>query len=128
MKTENTLSKKQTTYIYGIDGLRALALIMVFAYHLHKGGLLGVTVFFVISGFLITRILINELETTGGIDLKTFWIKRIRRLYPAILAMVIPFILISAIFTRVLFTKAASDLAATLLGFNNWWQILKNVS
>lgn len=132
MKTENTLSKKQTTYIYGIDGLRALALIMVFAYHLKlpfaKGGLLGVTVFFVISGFLITRILINELETTGGIDLKTFWIKRIRRLYPAILAMVIPFILISAIFNRVLFTKAASDLAATLLGFNNWWQILKNVS
>lgn len=81
MKTENTLSKKQTTYIYGIDGLRALALIMVFAYHLKlpfaQGGLLGVTVFFVISGFLITRILINELETTGGIDLKTFWIKRI---------------------------------------------------
>lgn len=132
MKTENVINPKQNIYIYGIDGLRALAVIMVLAYHLKlpfaQGGLLGVTVFFVISGFLITRILISQLETTGTIDLKTFWFKRIRRLYPAILAMVIPLILISAIFNRVLFTKACSDLLPTLLGFNNWWQILKNVS
>ena len=132
MKNEKIIYPRRTAYIYGIDGLRALAVVMVLAYHLKlpiaQGGLLGVTVFFVISGFLITRILISELENTGTISLRTFWFKRIRRLYPAIFAMVIPLILISAIFNRVLFTKACADLPSALFGYNNWWQIFNNVS
>lgn len=123
---------QQVWYIEGIDGLRAISVLMVFAYHLKlsfaNGGLLGVTVFFVISGFLITHILLSEIESTNTIDLKKFWIKRIRRLLPAILTMITILIFISAIFNRVLFTKACSDLLSVILGFNNWWQIFNNVS
>ena len=132
MKAGQTGSEKREGYIYGIDGLRAVAVLMVFAYHLRlpfaKGGLLGVTVFFVISGFLITRILITELENTHTINLKNFWIRRIRRLLPAVLTMLPVLIFVTAIFNRVLFTKACSDLLSVLLGYNNWWQIFNNVS
>ena len=123
---------KQKEYIYGIDGLRAIAVIMVFAYHLKlpfaKGGLLGVTVFFVISGFLITRILLQELDSTNTINLKNFWVKRIRRLLPAVLTMITVLIFISAIFNRVLFTKTCSDFLSVIFCYNNWWQIFNNVS
>ena len=132
MKAGQTGSEKREGYIYGIDGLRAVAVLMVFAYHLRlpfaKGGLLGVTVFFVISGFLITRILITELENTHTINLKNFWIRRMRRLLPAVLTMLPVLIFVTAIFNRVLFTKACSDLLSVLLGYNNWWQIFNNVS
>lgn len=128
---ERTVTGK-TNYIGGIDGLRAIAVLLVLAYHLNlpfaKGGLLGVTVFFVISGFLITRILVEELNTTQRIDLKKFWIRRIRRLLPAVLVMVTVFILVSAVFNRVLFTKACSDLLSVIFGYNNWWQIGNQVS
>lgn len=132
MKAGQTGSEKREGYIYGIDGLRAVAVLMVFAYHLRlpfaKGGLLGVTVFFVISGFLITRILITELENTHTINLKNFWLRRMRRLLPAVLTMLPVLIFVTAIFNRVLFTKACSDLLSVLLGYNNWWQIFNNVS
>lgn len=132
MKKCSNNYKKHTTYISGIDGLRAIAVLMVFAYHLNfpsaKGGLLGVTVFFVISGFLITRKLISELENTNTIHLKLFWIKRMKRLLPAVLTMVTVVILVSAVFDRVLFTKACSDLLPSILGCNNWWQIFNHVS
>lgn len=125
-------SGKQTLYITGIDGLRAIAMLMVLAYHLKlpfaKGGLLGVTIFFVISGFLITRILVTEIDATNAIDLKTFWIKRIRRLLPAILTMAAALIFVSAVFNRVLFTKACSDLLSVIFCYNNWRQIFHNIS
>lgn len=124
--------KSSGNYISGIDGLRAVAVLAVIAYHLQlpvaKGGLLGVTIFFVISGFLITRILITEIESTGTIDLKNFWIRRIRRLLPAILTMAVALIFVSAVFNRVIFTKACSDLLSAVFCYNNWWQIFNNVS
>ena len=133
MRTEQTaVSGNQRRYINGIDGLRAFAVVAVLAYHLQlpfsKGGLLGVTVFFVISGFLITRILLTEIDTSGTIDLKNFWIRRIRRLLPAILTMVTALIFVSAVFNRVLFTKACSDLLSSIFCYNNWWQIFNDVS
>ena len=132
MRTERNSLKTQTKYISGIDGLRALAVLMVLAYHLKlpfaKGGLLGVTVFFVISGFLITRILLQEIENTNTIDLKNFWIRRIRRLLPAVLTMITVLIFVSAVFNRVLFTKACSDFPSVIFFYNNWWQIFNNVS
>ena len=74
----------QNKFISGLDGLRAIAVIMVVGYHLSFslfiGGVLGVTIFFVISGFLITRLLLQELENKNSIDLKNFWIKRIKRI------------------------------------------------
>lgn len=132
MRMESNNSEIQNNYIKGMDGLRALAVLMVFAYHLKmpfaRGGLLGVTVFFVISGFLITRILVSELENTNTIHLKRFWIKRIRRLLPAVLTMSAALIFVSAAFNRVLFTKACQDLLSAVFCYNNWHQIFNQVS
>ncbi len=132
MRSEKRNYAKKGQYITGIDGLRAIAVLMVLAYHLKlpfaKGGLLGVTIFFVISGFLITRILVSELESTHKVDLKKFWSRRIRRLLPAVLTMTSILIPVSAAFNRVLFTKACSDLLSAVFCYNNWQQIFRNVS
>ena len=75
-------------YLPGLDGLRALAVVAVIVYHANSawlpGGFLGVEVFFVISGYLITLLLIGEDERKGFVDLKQFWIRRGRRLLPAL--------------------------------------------
>lgn len=119
-------------YITGLDGIRAIAVIMVLAYHLKlalfKSGFLGVTVFFVLSGYLITGILISEVEEEGTIDLKNFWLRRIRRLVPAVMSMAVVIIFVSAVVNRIIFTKGCKDFLASVLGFNNWWQIFNKVS
>lgn len=122
---------KKRRYITGLDGIRAIAVIMVLAYHLKlalfKSGFLGVTVFFVLSGYLITGILISEVEE-GTIDLKNFWLRRIRRLVPAVMSMAVVIIFVSAVVNRIIFTKGCKDFLASVLGFNNWWQIFNKVS
>lgn len=87
----------------GLDGLRGVAVLLVVAFHvsgrlLPFGGFVGVTTFFTLSGFLITRILIRERESTGRIDLKAFYIRRLLRLYPALilLLLVLPVLLFAA--------------------------------
>lgn len=123
---------KKRRYITGLDGIRAISVIMVLAYHLKlalfKSGFLGVTVFFVLSGYLITGILISEVEEEGTIDLKNFWLRRIRRLVPAVMSMAVVIIFVSAVVNRVIFTKGCKDFLASVLGFNNWWQIFNKVS
>ena len=123
---------KKRRYITGLDGIRAIAVIMVLAYHLKlalfKSGFLGVTVFFVLSGYLITGILISEVEEEGTIDLKNFWLRRIRRLVPAVMSMALVIIFVSAVVNRIIFTKGCKDFLASVLGFNNWWQIFNKVS
>ena len=123
---------KKRRYITGLDGIRAIAVIIVLAYHLKlalfKSGFLGVTVFFVLSGYLITGILISEVEEEGTIDLKNFWLRRIRRLVPAVMSMAVVIIFVSAVVNRVIFTKGCKDFLASVLGFNNWWQIFNKVS
>lgn len=123
---------KKRRYITGLDGIRAIAVIMVLAYHLKlalfKSGFLGVTVFFVLSGYLITDILISEVEEEGTIDLKNFWLRRIRRLVPAVMSMAVVIIFVSAVVNRIIFTKGCKDFLASVLGFNNWWQIFNKIS
>lgn len=123
---------KKRRYITGLDGIRAIAVIMVLAYHLKlalfKSGFFGVTVFFVLSGYLITGILISEVEEEGTIDLKNFWLRRIRRLVPAVMSMAVVIIFVSAVVNRIIFTKGCKDFLASVLGFNNWWQIFNKVS
>ena len=123
---------KKRRYITGLDGIRAIAVIMVLAYHLKlalfKSGFLGVTVFFVLSGYLITGILISEVEEEGTIDLKNFWLRRIRRLVPAVMSMAVVKIFVSAVVNKIIFTKGCKDFLASVLGFNNWWQIFNKVS
>ncbi|MDI3332037.1 MAG: acyltransferase, partial [Micrococcus sp.] len=79
--------------IEGLDGLRALAIVAVLVYHLRPeslpGGFLGVDVFFVVSGFLITTLLVRELGRRGRVDLPRFWVRRARRLLPAVALVVL---------------------------------------
>lgn len=123
---------KKRRYITGLDGIRAIAVIMVLAYHLKlalfKSGFLGVTVFFILSGYLITGILISEVEEEGTIDLKNFWLRHIRRLVPAVMSMAVVIIFVSAVVNKIIFTKGCKDFLASVLGFNNWWQIFNKVS
>jgi peptidoglycan/LPS O-acetylase OafA/YrhL len=85
--------KTASASIPGLDGLRALAVVVVILYHLFPhifpGGYIGVDIFFVISGFLITTLLIGEYEKTGRINLKHFWLRRTRRLLPALFATIL---------------------------------------
>ena len=78
-------------YLPGLDGLRALAVLAVVAYHLElgwaQGGLLGVGVFFTLSGYLITDLLLGQWETTGRLHLADFWMRRARRLLPALFVL-----------------------------------------
>ena len=129
-----TRTKKKSTnrYVPALDGLRALAVLSVIAYHMRftwaSGGLLGVTMFFVLSGYLITGLLLREHEQTGTISLKGFWLRRVRRIIPAVLFAVLGTALLCTIFDHALLTKMRPDVLPTLLFFNNWWQIFHNVS
>ena len=129
---EQAPTRPKSRYIPALDGLRTLAVVAVVLYHLNltwaQGGLLGVTIFFVLSGYLITRLLLNEVAKTGRIDLKSFWIRRIRRLVPAVVTVVFVTCALCTIFNHVMLTKMRPDILPSLLFLNNWWQIAQNVS
>ncbi len=125
------------TYRPGLDGLRALAVIGVFLYHAwpHSdggpwvpGGFLGVDLFFVLSGYLITSILLIEWEHHRRINLLRFWRRRARRLFPAVIVVVLAALLLSAIFARDHLAQTRSDTFSSLFYFNNWHQIVANGS
>jgi peptidoglycan/LPS O-acetylase OafA/YrhL len=114
-------------YLPGLDGMRAIAVVAVMLYHANHewlgGGFLGVEVFFVISGYLITLLLIGEHERSGYVDLKQFWIRRFRRLLPALAAMLI----LVAIYLAAFFPKARGRVRGDFIGAifygSNWYQI-----
>ncbi len=119
-------------YVPALDGLRAFAVLCVVLYHLKTVwapcGLLGVTVFFVLSGYLITSLIVDEWRRTHHLDLKLFWIKRLRRIMPAIAFLLLALVPLCAIFSPVMLTKLRNDFIPSLLFYNNWWQIFQNVS
>ena len=121
-----------TRYIPALDGLRSFAVLAVIFYHMGFswaiGGLLGVTMFFVLSGYLITGLLIVEFRTTKSIDLPNFWLRRVRRLVPAIITVIVVVAILCTIFNHVLLTKMRPDVIPSLFFFSNWWQIFHNVS
>ncbi len=114
-------------YVPGLDGLRALAVIAVIVYHANRewlgGGFLGVEVFFVISGYLITLLLIAERERVGTVSLKDFWIRRARRLLPALFTLLIGTITYCAIFEPDRLGKLRGDVVAGVLYGANWFQV-----
>lgn len=125
-------SRPRGRYIPALDGIRTLAVAAVVLYHLNPalapGGMQGVTVFFVLSGYLITHLLLNEFDASGRIDFKGFWVRRLRRLVPATVAVVVGVAALCTLFNHVMLTKMRGDIVPSLLYLNNWWQIFNNVS
>lgn len=119
-------------YVSALDGLRSFAVIAVILYHMGlgwaPGGLMGVTVFFVISGYLINGLLVSERERTGSISLTSFWLRRARRLFPAILLSVVGTAALCTLFNHVLLDKMRPDIIPSLLFYNNWWQVFRDLS
>lgn len=114
-------------YIPAIDGLRALAVIAVMFYHLGftwiPGGFLGVDLFFVISGYVITRLLLDSIAESGGLDLRGFYIARARRLLPALIFMVISTIIAIGIWAPDTVKRLLIDTPFSLTGTMNWWLV-----
>jgi len=110
-----------------LDGLRAVSVLVVVAYHLgwgwFGGGYLGVEVFFVVSGFLITALLLDERDATGTISLRQFWIRRARRLLPALGTMLVVVAAYAAWQVPDALARLRSDLVASVFYVSNWWQI-----
>lgn len=115
---------KKKINISALDAFRALAIISVILYHLgfnwFKGGLLGVTMFFVLSGYLITGLLTKEIEGSGKISFKNFWIRRAKRLLPAVLATILGVGFLCVIFNHILLTKMRPDIAPSIFFVQNW--------
>ena len=114
-------------YLPGLDGMRALAVVAVMVYHANSewlpGGFLGVEVFFVISGYLITLLLIAEHERTGTVRLGAFWMRRARRLLPALFLMLFLLLTYTWIFKSSTLGKLRGDMLAGCFYVSNWYQI-----
>ncbi len=124
--------KSSGRYMAGLDGLRALAVFAVIAYHLNlawaPGGLLGGDVFFVLSGYLITDLLVAQWNRSGRLNLKDFWLRRARRLLPALLVMLVVVAAWSTLFERAQLPPLRGDVLAAMLFVCNWWFIFHHVS
>ncbi|MSO16704.1 MAG: acyltransferase [Candidatus Planktophila sp.] len=117
-------------YIPAIDGLRALAVIAVMLYHLGftwiPGGFLGVDLFFVISGYVITRLLLDSIEQSGGLDLRGFYLARARRLLPALIFTVTTTTIAIGIWAPDTIKRLLTDMPFSLTGTMNWWLVARH--
>ncbi len=135
--------KVSMSYLPGLDGLRAVSVIAVLLYHasdvgiewLPEGGFLGVEIFFVISGYLITALLLaeyrNHASATGGagrVNLKQFWMRRARRLLPALYLLLITVSLVWFLFIRDEMYKLRGDVVAALTYVTNWYLVFSQQS
>lgn len=119
-------------YLPGLDGIRALAVIGVLLYHADvtwiRGGFLGVDVFFVLSGFLITTLIIEEFDRSGTVDFKKFYIRRGRRLLPALIAVLIVVGLLATFIATDVAASTRADIIAAMTYSSNWWFIIQDQS
>ena len=117
-------------YIPAIDGLRAVAVVAVMLYHLGfswiPGGFLGVDLFFVISGYVITRLLLDSIQRSGGLDLRAFYKARIRRLFPPLVFMISVTVFYIGIWAPETMRRFISDSPFALLGGMNWWLVFRH--
>jgi peptidoglycan/LPS O-acetylase OafA/YrhL len=119
-------------FLPAIDGLRALAVIAVLLYHAGQtwipGGFLGVEMFFVISGYLITSLLLAEWDQHGRVDFKSFWLRRVRRLFPALFVLLVVVVGWSVVFLPTEVAALRGDVLSTAGYVNNWYQIFSHKS
>ncbi len=124
--------KRNQRYMPGLDGLRAVAVLAVIAFHLGfgwaPGGLLGVGIFFTLSGYLITDILLSQLARRGHIKLGRFWLARARRLLPALFVMLIIVVAWVTIFGPAQPQQFRDGVVASALYVSNWQLIFGDVS
>ena len=116
-------------YIPAIDGLRAVAVIAVMLYHLGvswiPGGFLGVDLFFVISGYVITRLLLDSIQRSGGLDLRAFYKSRLRRLLPPLAFMIVTTTLFIGVWAPDTIKRLLTDTPFALTGIMNWWLVFE---
>ena len=121
---------QSTRHISSIDGLRAIAVTAVVLYHLGitwiPGGFLGVDLFFVISGYVITRLILDSINQSSALDLRAFYAARIRRIYPGLLFMVICTIIFIGVWAPEAIKRFLSDLPYALTGTINWLLVARN--
>jgi len=114
-------------YLPGLDGLRAIAVVAVMIYHANSdwlpGGYLGVEMFFVISGYLITLLLIAEHERTYRVSMRKFWGRRARRLLPALAVLLIGVTMWTVLFERSAVGQLRGDVLAGVFYVSNWYQL-----
>ena len=121
------MSNNKTRYLPSIDSLRALAVLAVIIYHIDvnylPGGFLGVDLFFVLSGYLISSLIIKEYKKTGTLNLYNFYIRRARRLLPAVYFMITVCLVFMVLFNGVLLRKSHLDAVFGYIYSSNWWYI-----
>ncbi|MEG7280958.1 acyltransferase family protein [Bacillus sp. 0909A] len=119
-------------YITGLDGLRAFAVLAVIAYHLNfnwaNGGFIGVDIFFVLSGYLITSIILPAHGNDISLDFRDFWVRRMRRLLPAAYFMIISAVIWVVVCNRELLHTVRGDAISSLFYMSNWWFIFHKLS
>ena len=121
------MSNNKSKYLPSIDSLRALAVLAVIIYHVDvnylPGGFLGVDLFFVLSGYLISSLIIKEYKKTGSVNLYNFYIRRARRLLPAVYFMITVGLVVMVLFNEVLLRKSHLDAIFGYIYSSNWWYI-----
>ena len=121
------MSNNKSKYLPSIDSLRALAVLAVIIYHVDvnylPGGFLGVDLFFVLSGYLISSLIIKEYRKTGSLNLYNFYIRRVRRLLPAVYFMITVGLVVMVLFNEVLLRKSHLDAIFGYIYSSNWWYI-----
>ena len=121
------MSNNKSKYLPSIDSLRALAVLAVIIYHVDvnylPGGFLGVDLFFVLSGYLISSLIIKEFRKTGTVNLYNFYIRRARRLLPAVYFMITVGLVVMVLFNEALLRKSHLDAIFGYIYSSNWWYI-----
>ena len=130
MSAKNLTGKVGVRHIASIDGLRAIAVTAVVLYHLGiswiPGGFLGVDLFFVISGYVITRLILDSINQSSALDLRAFYAARLRRIYPAFIFMVVCTVIFIGVWAPEAIKRFLSDLPYALTGSINWLLVARH--